>query len=68
MKIALAFILLQSCILAQTPGAATGTSQASTGNCSPNIVSSGSGPVTVQLIGSCAAVDSQVLALSLIHI
>jgi len=40
---------------------AVGQSQTSAGSCSPNIVSSGSGAVTVQLNGSCNGVDPRVV-------
>ena len=62
MKIVFIFFLLPTCLLAQAPATGPGTSQASAGNCSPNIVNNGSGTITVELPGSCGSVDPQVLA------
>ena len=59
--LAAVLFLLPAWSAAQTPGVAGSPSQASTGNCSPNIVNSGSGPVTVQLIGSCNGIDPRLL-------
>jgi hypothetical protein len=51
-------ILLPGWSLAQSTGR---SSQTSSGSCSPNIVSSGAEPVTVQLIGSCNGIDPRVI-------
>src|SRR6185437_5500967 len=54
--------LLPMWSLAQSSGTgAKAGSQMSTGNCSPNIVNNGSGPVTVQLNGSCSSVDPRLV-------
>jgi hypothetical protein len=54
--------LLPVWVPAQAPvtGARTST-QSSTGNCSPNIVSNGNGPVTVQYFGSCTDDEKRLL-------
>src|SRR6266850_3141250 len=50
-------LLLPACYAAQPPGTTGRNTQVSSGNCSPNIVGSGGGPVTVQFIGSCNSID-----------
>jgi WD40 repeat protein len=42
-------------------GAANKHTQTSSGNCSPNLISSGSGRVTVQFIGSCNGLDARLV-------
>ena len=56
-RLAVVFFLLPAWSAAQTPGVTGRSTQTSSGNCSPNIVGSGSGPVTVQFIGSCNGID-----------
>jgi hypothetical protein len=62
MRFVFIVLLLSVCSLAQASTAEKGATQTSTGNCSPNIVSSGNGPVTIQLPRSCNDLDSRVLA------
>jgi tetratricopeptide (TPR) repeat protein len=50
-------LILPVWAVAQPPGAATTNTQTSSGSCSPTIVGSGNGPITVQLPG--CAVDPQ---------
>src|SRR6266852_3408967 len=59
--LAAVLLLLPACIAAQTPGVMGTNNQASNGNCSPNIVGSGSGPVNVQFIGSCSGIDPRLV-------
>ena len=59
-KLAAALLMIPAWSAAQIPAAIKPT-QASSGNCSPNIISSGSGPVTVQLTGSCTGVDPRLV-------
>lgn len=61
MRLVFIVLLLPVCSLAQAQAAGKVNSQTSTGNCSPNIVSSGSGSVTVQMRSSCGNVDPRVL-------
>ena len=42
-------------------GVTNKNAQTSSGNCSPNIVSSAAGPVTVKLVGSCNGVDPRLV-------
>ncbi len=55
-----ALLLLPAWLAAQGPPAKS-TTQNSSGDCSPNIISNGSGPITVQLTGSCNTVDPHLL-------
>ena len=61
MKLLLVLLVLAADSLAQVPATGKVNIQTSTGNCSPNIVSNGNAPVTVQLLGSCGNVDPSVL-------
>jgi tetratricopeptide (TPR) repeat protein len=62
MRFVAALLLLPVWSLAHVAVAGRTNSQVSTGNCSPNIVSSGSGSVTIQLLGSCSGVDPRMLS------
>ncbi len=62
MRCATVGLLLPIWSMAQSQVTPTKTSiQTSAGNCSPNIVSNGSGPVTVRFDGLCDSVDPRVL-------
>jgi tetratricopeptide (TPR) repeat protein len=53
--------LLPAYSVPQTSGETNRPGQVSSGNCSPNIVNSGSGAISVQFTGSCNAVDPRLL-------
>jgi len=59
--IAAVLFLIPAWTVAQIPVAAGRTGQSSSGSCSPNIVASGNGPVTVHLIGSCNGIDPRLV-------
>jgi hypothetical protein len=61
MKLIALVLALSLWSLAQSPPISKTSSQLSNGNCSPNIVSNGNGPVTVQFNGQCSGVDTHVL-------
>jgi hypothetical protein len=61
MKTFAVLLLISTCSLAQAQPTSAKTSQTSSGNCSPNIISQGSGPVIVRITGSCSVADGRLI-------
>ncbi|MGA3262947.1 MAG: hypothetical protein ABSC47_02755 [Terracidiphilus sp.] len=61
MKLIAIVFVLPTLLLAQAASTGKTTTQVSTGNCSFNVVNSGSGSVSVQYHGSCGSVDPKLL-------